>query len=607
MADFSIETTQLAAPQGAGTAPIAPVQQQAMGIDLSGIKGLADIFSENMKEKRKAEAENLKQSVVGAYAKEQQLINDGVASGEINPRTASVKSKSLLGTYLANYSQYTKELNDLRAAFEGGTELGDIASAAKEEARIQAARVSTAMENGAIIRPWQTPEEREPEIQKALRSKTARDNFKVQADINDERRAQGAYDNDTADREGKKQAWQLMSDVTSIHMDASASFIRNLSARVKGGMPQEEARLELNNYFAGVNQTILAASKGFPEDSSYFKSLFENARVVAEKAIDPKAKAEDVKGSVDLMIAQAQALALQDREARAYAASSQLFPNNPVATLALSSIQKSIIAKMTANDEDTVGGTGAPAKVRVAPFVGDPAAEKDIVKYLSNNIKLLDTNTFPDKEKASTEIANIINKTLRQTAKEFAGATGSDAAKRFITLSKFYASPEFGKFAASGKLNNAAQQAVVTAWSSAYVPVVRGSVQVELSKPLVGTSSRPTADNPNETLTIASVVDVSFSGASVQFTPKSNDKLSPFEREDRRRSLEVLKSSQEALTQLVRTGAHLEGHMKYAEYWEKNKYIFVPQIYPAPPGVIVNGYRSKGLAGNGPDNWEKVK
>lgn len=609
MADFSPNATQLTAAQGAGTAPIAPVQEQVIQTDFSAVRGLVDMFSENMKAKRKEEAEQLKNNVLTAYANEQKKINQGIASGEMDPRRAATKSKEVYGTFLAGYSQYTKELNELRNAFASGTELGDVEDTAKAEAKIQADRITLAQAHGAVIRPWQSPQEREPEIEKGIRTKALLDRFENQTKMNAEKRAQGVYDNTQADRTGKQQAFQLMQDVTEVHMGATSGFIKNLSGKVREGkMTVDDARLEVSNYFTGINQTILAASKGFPEDSAHFKNLFANAQEVALKAIDPKSSAEDVTNQVNLLIGKTQLLAIENREVRAMAANSKLFPQNPVAALELASLQKDVLVRMAADDKDTVGATGSKSEVRVPSIVGDPAAEKDVIGFLTKNIKLLDTPTFKDKEGAEREIANIVNKTLRQTAKEFTNASGgSDDAKKFIALSKFYASPEFGKFASSGKLSKEAQAGAETVWMATYVPVVRDSIQSELSKPLVGTSARASVDAPKEALKIADIVSVSFSGASIKFAAKADSRMSSAELNSQRLSVESLKTSQDALTQLIKTGAHLEGHMKYDEYWEKNKYTLLPQIYPAPAGVIVNGYRSKGLAGNGPENWEKVK
>lgn len=609
MADFSPNATQLTPAQGAGTAPIAPVQEQVIQTDFSAVRGLVDLFSENMKTKRKDEAEQLKQSVLSAYAKEQQIINEGVASGELNPRTAAVKSKAAFGTYLANYSQHTKELNEIRSAMEGGTELGDVVDASKEALKVKEARRSAAISKGAVIRPWMNPEEEETELVKTERQDAVIRDFERKRDVNAERRAQGIYNNTVEDREGKQQAFQLMQDVSEVHLTATSGFIKNLSNNVRNGkLTPEDARIEINTYFAGINQTILAASKGFPEDAAHFKGLFTNAQEIASRAIDPKASAEDVTNQLNLLLGQTQLLAIKDPNVRAMAASSKLFPANPVASLELLSIQKEVLIRMAADNEDTVGGTGVKSSVRVPSIVGDPAAEKDVIGFLTKNIKLLDTQTFKDKPGAEKEISNIINNTLRQTAKEYTGAAGgSNDAKKFIALAKFYASPEFGKFASSGKLNKAAQAGAEAAWTSTYVTAVVDSVQSELSKPVTGVSSRATVDMPKGTIQIGDVVNVSFAGASVKFSAKGDNKMSAIEKEDQRRSVETLKASQDALTQLVKTGAHLEGHMKYDEYWEKNKYTFLPQIYPAPAGVIVNGYRSKGLAGNGPENWEKVK
>jgi len=43
---------------------------------------------------------------------------------------------------------------------------------------------------------------------------------------------------------------------------------------------------------------------------------------------------------------------------------------------------------------------------------------------------------------------------------------------------------------------------------------------------------------------------------------------------------------QQGLNTVVRIGAHMEGTSDYQKYWEDNKYVLLPQLYPIKPGFV---------------------
>ena len=72
----------------------------------------------------------------------------------------------------------------------------------------------------------------------------------------------------------------------------------------------------------------------------------------------------------------------------------------------------------------------------------------------------------------------------------------------------------------------------------------------------------------------------------------------------------AIKEAEGALNQVIRIGAHMEGTTDYAKYWENNKHLIMPSIYPDPaklkPGQVVDGYKYLGGPSGVQSNWQFV-
>ena len=125
MADFSVNATQLSAPQGAGSQPlqaVAPVDNSQM-YKVAG--SIVDIFEQGVKNNRKQEAADLQKSVVNGYIREVATVNDAIASGGVSPAEARIRTRAIFNKYAAGYGEYIEDFDKAAKAFKGQSELGE--------------------------------------------------------------------------------------------------------------------------------------------------------------------------------------------------------------------------------------------------------------------------------------------------------------------------------------------------------------------------------------------------------------------------------------------------------------------------------------------------
>ena len=107
---------------------------------------------------------------------------------------------------------------------------------------------------------------------------------------------------------------------------------------------------------------------------------------------------------------------------------------------------------------------------------------------------------------------------------------------------------------------------------------------------------------------LVDAVDIKYDGSGISFVPrKGKTALEPFQQKQQEASIAELNSVKAGINQSIHIGAHMEGSTDYNKYWEENKHLYVPQLYPARVGTVVNGYKYKGGVYTDPSNWTKVE
>jgi hypothetical protein len=568
MAEFGVNATQLSGPSGAGSAPIAPVQEQAVTVDWMGpLTKVGDIFAKGLKNNAKLEADALKNGVVGSYVREQQVLNDGFASGQIKADVVATKSRALYGKYAAGSPQYIEDLFKAKNALSGGSDLGAAEDEVKMEADRQKARETSARSHGAIIAPWMDKATIEQQIVKAEASQAAMDKFEMQRKIRSGQIADNAEERSVNAIQEKKDAFEMLTAVSSAEMTSTGGVIRRISENIRNGsMTPEQGQLELEQSFSGINLALNTAAGTNPELVNHYRSLFDGMRDIGRSALDPKNDMTKMDNELKRLINVEKLSALQDPKLRKMVAANELLGNNAVVALGSLAPITEFIAK--ASTQNGLTGEFVPQ------IVGNPDVEKDVVGFLKKALPKLNTGEYKDNVKAEKEAVMLVNNVLKQTGDLMNDPSQKADPKKFVELAKFFSSPEYGDFAKSGKLNPEAAKAAKYTWQSSYLPSVRGSISTKLDEYLYGQAGSKAAPTM-----VSEAIGITFAGSTVSFVPKEGKKLDPVEAISQRDSLATLKSSEAALNQIIKIGAHLEGTTDYKAYWEDNKHVFMPQLF----------------------------
>lgn len=569
MAEFGVNATQLSGPQGAGTAPIAPVQEQAITVDwMKPLSDIGDIFAKGLKSNAKAEAEALKNGVISGYVREQQLLNDGVASGQIKPEVAASKSRAIYGKYAAGNPQYIEDLFKAKNALSGGSELGEVEDAAKAQKAMVKARQDAARSNGAIIDPsWMDEKTIEQQMVKAETGAAALQAFELKRKMRSDELQETAEQRTVTALRDKQDAVQMLDSVAGANLTSTAGVIRNIRENILSGkMTQEEGQLALEQSFSDITLTLNKAAGINPELVSSYRQLFDGMREIGRSALDPKADSKKLEDEINRIRNTEHLKALQSPDVRKIVGAIEVFGPNSITLLSSMPLVTKIVAQ--AATADSLTGAFVPQ------IVGNPEVEKDVLKFLKEAIPKLNTAEYKDNAKAEKETLTTVNNILKQTGDLMNDPTSKRDPAKFVEMAKFFASPEYGKFAASGKLNPEAAAAAKYTWQASYVPSVRGTVQTKLDEYLTTQAQSKAAPKM-----VSEAVTVVFSGSEISFAPKSKTKLDQVEARDQQEALRTLKSSEAAINQLIKIGAHLEGSQDYAGYWDKYKHVFMPQLF----------------------------
>lgn len=220
----------------------------------------------------------------------------------------------------------------------------------------------------------------------------------------------------------------------------------------------------------------------------------------------------------------------------------------------------------------------------VPQIVGNPGVEGDVLAFLKPALAKLNSKNYKDQPKAEKEAVTMVNNVLKQTGDMMNDPNGKRDPKQFQELAKFFSSPEYGQFAASGKLNPEAAKAAKYSWQVGYAPAISKGVQVKLDEYLYGQAGKTGAPTK-----VSDAISVQMSGTNITFVPKAGKSLDPVEAQSQADAVRGLKKSEEAINQLVKIGAHLEGTQDYKAYWEANKHVFMPQLFSKYEGLDI-GY-----------------
>jgi hypothetical protein len=594
MAEYGVEATQLSAPQGAGARVVDPVKTGSAIPEV--VMAIGNIFAKGLETNRKAEAEARKKAIIDGYVRNETTFNDAVVSGEMTAAQAAARSRANFNSYAAGYSEYIEDFEKAGKALRGFTETGEVQAKLQREKEVRNADIDEARKAGFTFIPGMSVSAENDQIAAHKTAIFAQQQLDAAYRRNEELRKQGTYDQGVADREAKNLGFQLVNRIAGDNLQAFQSFSTSLRDSVKSGkMTPEVAQAVLNERFSNISAGIQSAAGTNPELAAPFRSLFEQMNGVAQKMIDPKNQAEDLENQLKVIQTRMKLLAMSNPKIAATVVANQLLPNN--ASLALSSAAAGVEAISILSATPITDNTYVPQ------VVGNPEVEPEVLKMLKGGLTSLRTQKVEDKELAAIQAGNSVNQILKQTSEYLnRGATP----EKLKGLASFFASPEYASFVNSGQIDKEAAGAAKKTFQLMYEPTIIKGVQQKLNEFVYGQASF--GQKQNDPVTLAEQVSVEFTGSGITFKAKTDKGLDPVEMRSKQDAVKQLDVAKTAVNQLIRIGAHMEGTTDYAKYWDENKHIFMPQMFPDPkrlkPGDVVDGYKYLGGNANDPRSWQ---
>lgn len=598
MADFSVNATQLSGSSGAGSQPVQPVQETVVGFGIPKVVGdVVDIFAKGLELNRKEEAERAKQGIIGAFVREQTVINDAVATGQMSPSEAAARQRSIGNKYLASYPAYATDFKSANDSLKGITEKGEIESQVETERKRREQLISTAQTQGYIIPPDANEATVNTILNASQQSIRTRQAWEDQIKQNAEKRAQGTFDAQQAEREAKELGFRLITDLASTNISALSSLGTSLADGVRSGkITPESAQAQNAAQYAQMQAVVTAASQNNPELASAYRGILGQLNDVNQKLLDPKSNVQQLEDQKKMLITQAQVMALQnDPKLLALTATSQLLPNSLPLQADRAAVQA--VTWLT--------GTLPTSGIMVPQVVGNASIEGQSYKMLNQGITNLNNGTIkPEgREKATQEATNGVDNIMKQT--DFLAKTGQANASSLKEAAKFLAGPQMASMIQKGTLNPQLQMAAKRAFQQNYEPTVVNAITQRLDQIAPGATDTKILD----------AVTVTFNGTGVVFEPKGRQTgrlgIPTTDMRTNAQIAQSMKSSQDALNQLIHLGAHMEGTTDYQKYWEDNKHFFLPKVFPDPamlkPGQVKNGYRYDGGPPGSQSSWSKVQ
>jgi hypothetical protein len=605
MAEFGRQATQLSDPQGSGTGPIAAVQEQASTISLMpAIGSLVDLFGKGLAESNKASAEARKKAVIDEYTSNEKVYADAYLAGEWNSSHVGLASRANYARFIGSNSELGEELNKARSRIYGGTETGeaqkkeDAAFARREKDLAGAASMGlpTYPDMGkkaedAVLEAYYTTVRVNEQTRKDLQASSER------RAVAAEGRAVVSQAMSVEDHVTKKRSVDGLIAIGSANFDAVAALGEDLQAQMAKGMPYETAFATFKANKSRIEAGMTAISASNPELAGPWNKMFADMFSTIEQRLDPKAKTADEVTRLTnefntLVTKQKLATIKSDPEIQKLYVDNLLFGD----AVLLKISQSPVIERYMATTSK-----GLPAEQVVGT-----KNDKQLFSITQEALKNLNRADIKDKDKATAQAATLVNSLLKQTA----GMQGEFSPNALNQASTFFSSSEFGKWSVEGKADPVSIANAQKVFMQKYDPAVKQAVVDVLNT----TQSNNTK--------IGDSVKIEMKGNKIVFSntpttaPVQQGRGTGFGTNPQENKEQLNKAS-DGITQLVRMHAHLEGTTDYPKYWEANKHLILPSVFPDPSRLKVgeihkgqDGKKYKYIGGNMNDlknSWMLIK
>ena len=180
---------------------------------------------------------------------------------------------------------------------------------------------------------------------------------------------------------------------------------------------------------------------------------------------------------------------------------------------------------------------------------------------------------------ARTELFKSLDTVMKQV-----GESGKLTTKQYSDIAKMTADTGFLKAVQEGAVSQEYMDTAQHVMGKTYVEEVKKKVSDVLLQPITQVSNRSGIPSKSEATTLADTVNIAFTGNRVVLQEKGGAKVGAYQSQELN-----AKEAGQALTQLIHSGAHMEGSNNYEAYWDKNKHKILPSYFPDPAVLKVGG------------------
>lgn len=593
MADFSVNATQLSAPQGAGSQVLSPVQTPQESSNMGLIGGIVDIFARGLVDTRKEKAAAQSAAVITDFNQKMDAIASAKASGEITSEKAGLLSRKLYSSALANNATETDALTKSWKAFSGGTAIGEAQSEEDARKKVRADDKAAAKKDGFHLED----DASEKTVDLTIKAHQASIAFDKQtaremAQRAEERAITSSKDSHTKAVNELEDRARDINLRTGVHaqfgnnVDATVSAAQDAINNAKLNPEQKVAAIGMA--FARLEMGMTSIAKQNPElVAPYAKIAQELKASLVVQSDTSKMSTEQLtvmKNNYEMTLLHYKQLMVNDPQMAATVAASQILPNNPTVFTKSMPVVAAWFAK--AGVLDAKGNLQAP---QVIGTENQTEVLRTVPELLRNP---------KNSPAANKEIDNTLNSILKQT-----GDSGNLNMKQYSELAKLYSSNEFYKAVAAGRVDQNMMDSAQHVMGKTYTDGVKQKVTEVMAQPITQVSNRSGVPSTAASKTLADTVNVTFAGNRVVLQEKGGTKVGAYQSQELN-----AKEAGQAITQLVQMGAHMEGNNNYEAYWEKNKHKILPGYFKEGfvVGKVINGYEYLGGNASDPANFRKV-
>lgn len=601
MADFNVN---LASPQGAGAQALSPISRPSSAkasiaplVDFA--VGMGSLFLKNKEEQKKTDAAAKQQAVLQDYSQKFNAITEGEQSGQISPARKKALSESLTSQTLANYPEYVDDIKKITGTFRemgGISSVLDLEKAAKDEDK---QRTQVMSSTGLPVSLSDSP------AYKDQMWKIHQRTVSVDAMVERQRKAESHAASMSAEARSaqtyafKNEAIQAVTNQGSDFLSAMRTKADDLITSAQGDPEKIKlAQMEWNKVRGMYDQSITALGAHDPTSAGAWKDMGKTLDAYFQDGITGKPVTEAMSNKVKMIEYGTQAKLMSTPQGAAFFTAAKMAPTSVDKIISLVGMDslKNIMETVTK-------GTG------VNTLANPKLAEATREAYRGVTDIYDKSADATEKEAARTQGVNILSKSLNDLSA--ADIYGADP-KAINQLMQQVDSRFFAEQVAAGNISPQALSNSTAVAARVYLNPLIKSVNEKFATPLsaperftvrtdtylnpnegqIGT--KPSYSGSNKTVIPIDVLNISFVGGKILFEPKPNVKVVE---SDRRDLISSMKSSGDAISQLVRITAHTKGTTDYQKTWDEEKHKFFPGVFPDPvklrAGQTVKGKNGK--------------